>query len=152
MGDAMDTLTALGIVGGLLALSLAIGFAWKAGQGAVEQRNDKGAIPERLRARGASLTLLQVSSEMCSYCAAMRRILSQIDREKSDVGHVEIDAANEPELVSSLRITQTPTTLLVARSGDIVSWIRGAATPAAVTQAIAEAQDRLRKGSHDWSI
>lgn len=148
----MDTITVLAIIAGLIALTTALGVAWKAGQGAIEHRDDKGAIPRRLRAAGAQITLLQVSSEMCSYCAAMRRILSQIDRTTPDVSHVEIDAADEPELVGQLRITQTPTTLLVAPSGDIVTWIRGAATQQAVTQAITDARERLQKGSHDWSI
>lgn len=152
MEVAMDFLTALAIALGLLALTTAIGIAWRAGQGAVEQRADKGVIPGRLRSPGSAITLLQVSGEMCSYCAAMRRILSHIGRTVSDVGHVEIDIADEPELVSSLRITQTPTTLLVDPSGNIVSWIRGAASPQVVTEAITTARERLQEGSHDWSI
>lgn len=148
----MDTLTIIGIVSGLIALTTAVGVAWRAGQGAIETRHDKAAIPARLRSPGAAITLLQVSSELCSYCAAMRRILSQIARTTPGVAHREVDVTDEPDIVSELRITQTPTTLLVSPSGDIISWIRGAAAEPAVRLAIAEAKTRLEEDSHDWTI
>jgi thioredoxin-like negative regulator of GroEL len=69
-----------------------------------------------------------------------------------DVSHVEIDVVNEPELISALGVTQTPTTLLVRPTGDIVTWIRGAATEQAVRQAIEDAKKRLEEESNDWSI
>ena len=149
---AMDTLTIAGIVVGLLALTTAIGVAWKSGQGAIDTRVDRGAIPRRLLGDGAQITLLQVSSEMCSYCAAMRRALGRIAHTTPGVSHVEIDVVDEPELVKALAISQTPTTLLVAASGDIVTWIRGAATEVSVRQAIDEATKRLEEESNDWSI
>jgi thioredoxin-like negative regulator of GroEL len=148
----MDTLTIIGIVGGLIALTTAIGVGWRAGQGAVETRHEKAAIPHRLREQGAAITLLQVSSEMCSYCAAMRRILSHIARTTPGIAHREIDVTDEPDIVGALRITQTPTTLLVSPSGDIVTWIRGAAAEPAVRLAIDEAKNRLKEDSHDWTI
>ena len=148
----MDTVTSLVIVGGLIALTTAIGVAWKAGQGSIESRSDKGVIPSRLLTAGAALTLLQISSELCSYCAAMRRILGHISHTMPDVSHVEIDVVNEPELISALGVTQTPTTLLVRPTGDIVTWIRGAATEQAVRQAIEDAKKRLEEESNDWSI
>jgi glutaredoxin len=148
----MDTLTLVGIVVGLVLLTTALGVAWKSGQGAIDTRVDRGAIPSRLRGTGASITLLQVSSEMCSYCAAMRRALGHIAHTTALVDHIEIDVVEEPELVKTLGITQTPTTLLVAASGDIVTWIRGAASEASVRQAIDEAKKRLEEDSHDWTI
>ena len=148
----MDTWTIGAIVVGLVVLTTAIGVAWKSGQGAIDQRVDKGAIPRRLRGDGATITLLQVSSEMCSYCAAMRRALGHIANTTPGVAHIELDVVDEPDLVKTLGITQTPTTLLVAASGDIVTWIRGAAAEASVRQAIDEAKKRLEEDSHDWSI
>jgi len=148
----MDTLTIGGIVVGLVVLTTAIGIAWKSGQGAIDQRVDRGAIPRRLRGVGATITLLQVSSEMCSYCAAMRRALGHIAHTTPGVAHIEIDVVDEPDLVKTLGITQTPTTLLVAASGDIVTWVRGAAAEASVRQAIDEAKKRLEEDSHDWTI
>jgi thiol-disulfide isomerase/thioredoxin len=148
----MDTLTTFGIVAGLIALTTAVGVAWKSRQGAVENRLTPGAIPPRLRSPGKQLTLLQVSSELCSYCAAMRRVLSQAAGTSVGVGHVEIDADVESDLVASLGVSQTPTTMIVRSSGDIVTWIRGPATPAAVADAIDEAMRNLEKESNDWSI
>ncbi len=148
----MDTLTIAGIVVGLVALTTAIGVAWKSGQGTIDTRVDRGAIPRHLRGDSVGITLLQVSSEMCSYCAAMRRALGHIANTTPDVAHVEIDVTDEPDLVKTLGITQTPTTLLVAASGDIVTWIRGAAAEASVRQAIDEAKKRLEEDSHDWTI
>jgi thioredoxin-related protein len=148
----MDTLTIIGIVAGLIALTTAVGVAWKSGQGAVEKRLNPGAIPPRLRSPGQQLTLLQVSSELCSYCSAMRRVLSQAARTTAGVGHVEIDADVESDLVGSLGISQTPTTMIVRSSGDIVTFIRGPATAAAVAEAIDEALKNLEKDSNDWTI
>ena len=148
----METLTIAGIVVGLVVLTTAIGVAWKSGQGAIDTRVDRGAIPRRLRGDGVGITLLQVSSEMCSYCAAMRRALGHIAHTTPGVAHIDIDVVDEPELVKTLGISQTPTTLLVAASGDIVTWIRGAATEVSVRQAIDEALKRLEEESNDWSI
>lgn len=148
----MDTLTIAGVVVGLVVLTTAIGIAWKSGQGAIDKLVDRGAIPRRLRGDRAAITLLQVSSEMCSYCAAMRRALGHIANTTPAVAHIEIDVVDEPDLVKTLGITQTPTTLLVAPSGDIVTSIRGAAPEASVRQAIDEAKKRLEEDSHDWTI
>ena len=148
----MNTLTTIAIVAGLIALTTAGGMWWKSRQGVVESRLDPGAIPPRLRSPGQQLTLLQVSSELCSYCAAMRRVLSQAAQTTAGVGHVEIDADTESDLVGSLGISQTPTTMIVRSSGDIVTWIRGPATPTAVAEAIDEALRNLEKDSNDWTI
>ena len=148
----MDTLTIAGIVGGLIALTTAVGVAWKSGQGAIETRRDEGVIPPRLRGTGAWLTLLQVSGEMCSYCAAMRRILSQVAKTTDGVVHIEVDLTDEPELISALRITQTPTTLLVSSSGDVIAWIRGAAAEPAVREAVAQARQQRESQSDVWNI
>jgi multisubunit Na+/H+ antiporter MnhE subunit len=148
----MDTLTIGAVVVGLVVLTTAVGIAWKSGQGAIEKRADRGAIPRRLRGEGVAITLLQISSEMCSYCAAMRRALGHIAHTTPGVAHIEIDVVDEPDLIKTLGITQTPTTLVVAASGDIVAWIRGAAAEASVRQAIDEAKKRLEEDSHDWTI
>jgi glutaredoxin len=148
----MDALTVAAIVVGLVALTTAIGVGWKSGQGAIDKRVDKAAVPRRLQGVGATITLLQVSSEMCSYCAAMKRALGHIAKTTQGVAHIEVDVVDEPQLVHTLGITQTPTTLLVAASGDILSWVRGAATEASVRQAINEAKKRLEEDSHDWTI
>lgn len=152
VGSGMDTLTISLIVVGLLVLTTAVGVAWKAGQGAIDKRVDRGAIPQRLRQQGATITLLQISSEMCSYCAAMRRALGHIAHTTPGVSHLEIDVADEPEIIKTLGVTQTPTTLLVTTSGDIVTWIRGASPEATIRHTITEAQKRLEEQSHDWSI
>jgi multisubunit Na+/H+ antiporter MnhE subunit len=148
----METIAIAGVVVGLVVLTTAVGIAWKSGQGAIYTRVDKGAIPRRLRGNGAAITLLQISSEMCSYCAAMRRALGHVAHTAPGVAHIEIDVVDEPDLIKTLGITQTPTTLVVAASGDIVAWIRGAAAEASVRQAIDEAKKRLEEDSHDWTI
>lgn len=148
----MDIVTITGIVVGLIALTTVVGVAWSARQGIVEKRDDKAAIPARLRSPGAAITVLQVSSEMCSYCAAMRRLLGHVAKTTPGIGHIEVDITDEPDLIAAIGVTQTPTTLLVRPSGDIVTWIRGAAAEPAVRLAIDEAKQRLEEDSHDWTI
>jgi hypothetical protein len=82
----------------------------------------------------------------------MRRILGHIAHTSADVTHFEVDVSDEGELVKALGVSQTPTTLLVSPSGDIVSWVRGAASEQAMREAISQAKKRLEEDSHGWSI
>ncbi|MFN3707054.1 thioredoxin family protein [Microcella sp.] len=139
----MDPLFALATLVALVVASALIGLTVRARQGRV--RSDGQHVDRALTAEGAELTLLQLSSPVCSACAAMRRIGGQLADDDETVGHREIDVTEHPDLVRELGIMSTPTTLVVDRDGRVRSRIIGAATVETVRATIEDART-LREG------
>lgn len=135
----------------LLGLSTLLGLLWKARQGRV-RRKVSGEIPPSLVSPDAKLTLLQFSSEYCSYCPLMRSHLGRLAEQMSAVEHIETDVARHPELTAKLHILQTPTTLLVSPAGRILARIGGVAAPKKLQQEIEAALAVAQKESDDYLI
>jgi hypothetical protein len=76
--------------------------------------------------RGERATLLQFSSAFCAPCRATRGVLADVASAVPGVAHVELDAEHHLELVRRLRVTRTPTTLLLDRQGRETSRAAGA--------------------------
>ncbi|WP_190084362.1 TlpA family protein disulfide reductase [Streptomyces longisporoflavus] len=72
------------------------------------------------RELGRRATLVQFSSAFCQPCRATRRILAEVAGMVPGVSHVEIDAEAELELVRELRISGTPTVLVLDADGRTV--------------------------------
>ena len=75
---------------------------------------------------GERATLVQFSSAFCAPCRATRRTLSEIAEVVPGVTHLEIDAEHHLELVRSLSVMRTPTTLILNEQGIEVSRAAGA--------------------------
>jgi thiol-disulfide isomerase/thioredoxin len=86
--------------------------------------------------RGERATLLQFSSAFCAPCRATRRVLADVAVAVPGVTHVEIDAEAHLELVRSLGIVRTPTTLVLDGDGREVTRATGAPRPAQVLAAL----------------
>ena len=86
---------------------------------------------------GERATLLQFSSAFCAPCRATRRVLEEISQIVPGVSHVEVDAESHLELVRELRVTRTPTTLVLDAAGREVTRAAGAPTKAQVLTALA---------------
>lgn len=86
---------------------------------------------------GEKATLLQFSSAFCAPCRATRRILSDLAEVVPGVAHVEIDAELHLELVRTLGIVRTPTTLVLDGSGAEHTRAVGAPTKHQVLSALA---------------
>jgi thiol-disulfide isomerase/thioredoxin len=143
-------------LGALLIVATLLGVLWKRGQGKVS-RATRGTrppdIPHELLAPGAAFTLLQFSGPFCSYCEAMRRVLTDAVADFSDVvAHREIDITDHPGLTQRLGISQTPTTLVVTDSGHVISRIRGAAKPPVVQAEIRNAIEHRKAASDEYLI
>jgi thiol-disulfide isomerase/thioredoxin len=82
------------------------------------------AVPDATR--GERATLLQFSSAFCAPCRATRRTLADIAGAVPGVAHVEIDAEHHLELVRTLGILRTPTTLVIDATGREVARAAGA--------------------------
>jgi thiol-disulfide isomerase/thioredoxin len=74
---------------------------------------------------GERATLLQFSSAFCAPCRATRRVLGEVVDLVPGVTHVEVDAEQHLEVVRSLRVLRTPTTLILDPSGREVSRASG---------------------------
>lgn len=68
---------------------------------------------------GDRATLVQFSSAFCRPCVATRHVLTSVAELVPGVRHVEVDAESQLELVRSLGIASTPTTLLLDRDGVV---------------------------------
>ncbi len=75
--------------------------------------------------RGERATLVQFSSAFCAPCRATRRVLADVARVVPGVAHVEIDAEHHLDLVRSLGVVRTPTTLVLDAGGREVSRATG---------------------------
>ena len=67
---------------------------------------------------GERATLLQFSSAFCAPCRATRRVLGEVAELVPGVTHVEVDAEHHLDVVRSLRVLRTPTTLILDADGS----------------------------------
>jgi thiol-disulfide isomerase/thioredoxin len=74
---------------------------------------------------GERATLLQFSSAFCAPCRATRRVLGEVVGLVPGVTHVEVDAEQHLEVVRTLRVLRTPTTLILDADGREVSRAAG---------------------------
>ena len=124
----MTTLGALAWVAGLIVLTAVLGLIWRARQGRV--RTEQGDVVTAAEvfsaaAFGPEATLLQFSTEFCARCPATRRILGTIADAHPGVTHVDVDLTHRPELARRFDIMQTPTTLILDRTGRVRARIGG---------------------------
>ncbi len=76
-------------------------------------------------ALGEQATLVQFSTEFCATCRPTARLLAQVAGSLDGVRHVEIDAADRLDLVRRLRISSTPTVLVLGPDGVIAQRATG---------------------------
>ena len=132
-------MTALVVIGALVAGTTLLGLLWRSRQGRARRASGEAAE----FASGSGATLLQFSTEVCSPCRATHTVLERIAGERDDVAHVELDVTHRPDLASRFNILQTPTTLVLDRTGAIRARIGGAARPDVVRLEL----DRIIEGA-----
>jgi thiol-disulfide isomerase/thioredoxin len=121
---------------GLVALATVLGTAWKVSTGRVRRlTGDVVRLPE-VPIEGRA-TLLQFSTQLCAPCAPTRRVLGQIAASTDGVNHVDLDLTHRPDVAARFNVLQTPTTLILDRTGAIRARIGGAPRQADVRAALA---------------
>ena len=85
---------------------------------------------------GRQATLVQFSTAFCAPCRPTRQILAQVAGMVDGVRHVEVDAAARLDLVRRLRISSTPTVLVLDPQGAIVKRASGLPRKADVIAAL----------------
>jgi thioredoxin-like negative regulator of GroEL len=112
----------------VLVLATGYGLWYQRSRGKVVVKSGKGLITQTMIGTdlGARATLVQFSSAFCSPCRATRMLLEDVTEDMGDVVYVEIDAETNLELVRTLDIRSTPTTLFLDRTGHEVGRAMGA--------------------------
>jgi thiol-disulfide isomerase/thioredoxin len=88
---------------------------------------------------GEKATLLQFSSAFCAPCRATRRTLSEVATVVPGVEHLEVDAEHHLELVRTVGILRTPTTIVLDAAGREVTRAAGAPRKEQVLSALGSA-------------
>jgi len=135
--DPASSALSMGVTGGLIALAAALlaatalGVALRRragrfrpgppGTSRTTARAGTGVVTEADlgRSLGKQATLVQFSTAFCAPCRPTRQILAQVADMVDGVTHVEIDAAARLDLVERLRISSTPTILVLGPDGAI---------------------------------
>jgi thiol-disulfide isomerase/thioredoxin len=141
----------MSVVGGLivlvvvLAAASAAGFGLRQRQGRFQQQKSKSSAGGTGRADsppapssdtvltaadlgaplGERATLVQFSTEFCTYCGPTRELLAEVARDRDGVAFVEIDAARRMDLTRRLRVMSTPTVLVLDWGGAIARRTSG---------------------------
>ena len=119
----MDALPALLVVAALIGVATVLGLVLRARSTRVAA--GCGGDEHGLAVEGAEVTLVQLSSPVCSACAAMRRVGTELAAADSTVAHREIDVVDEPEVARRHSVFTTPTTLVLDREGRVAARIAG---------------------------
>ncbi|HWS58450.1 MAG TPA: thioredoxin family protein [Actinotalea sp.] len=82
-------------------------------------------------------TFVLVTSQVCSTCPQVRRVLRSVVAESAEVDLVEVAAEEHMDLVRRLDILRTPTVLLLDGSGTIRSRTSGPMRPDQARAALA---------------
>ena len=85
---------------------------------------------------GQRATLVQFSTAFCAPCRPTRQIQTQVAGMVDGVTHVEVDAAARLDLVRRLRISSTPTVLVLGPDGAIAKRAVGLPRKADVIAAL----------------
>ena len=146
MDDVAPALS-MGVTAGVIALVVALAAA--SGLGLVMRRRASGIMKpaaspgsEVLTAEdlggplGPQATLVQFSTAFCAPCRPTRQLLAQVADMVDGVSHVEVDAAARLDLVRRLRISSTPTVLVLDQQGAIVKRATGLPRKADVIAAL----------------
>lgn len=164
----------MGVTGGLIALAAALAAATligvmlrrRAGRfrprwrpaAAQPASTEAGALTHAAALTGADLgsrlgeraTLVQFSTAFCAQCRPTRQLLARVAAMAHGVRHIEIDAASRLDLVRRLRISSTPTVLVLGPDGGIVSRAAGLPRQADVIAALGAVIAPEASGAPPW--
>jgi len=85
---------------------------------------------------GERATLVQFSTDFCTYCGPTRELLADIAQSRDGVALIEIDAASRLDLTRRLNVLSTPTVLVLTPDGSIAQRASGQPRRADVVAAV----------------
>ena len=99
---------------------------------------------------GERATLVQFSTAFCAPCRPTRQLLAQVAGMVDGVRHIEIDAVSRLDLAQRLRISSTPTVLVLDPDGGIVRRAVGLPRKADVLAALGSVIQPEASGLPPW--
>jgi thiol-disulfide isomerase/thioredoxin len=166
--DGAGCVLSMGVTGGLIALAAALAAATligvalrrRAGRFRAGARRAAPASSEAVAVTlteadlggklGERATLVQFSTTFCAPCRPTRQLLAQVAGMVDGVRHIEIDAASRLDLARRLRISSTPTVLVLGPDGGIVRRAVGLPRKADVLAAVGSAIPSEASGLPPW--
>lgn len=135
----MEPTTALGVVAALLIVATLTGVLLGRRTGRLRgvkptQRIDPADFGTREFGGGG--TIIQFSTEYCTRCPSVRRVISQVVENRPGLDFIHVDVTHRPELASRYRLTQSPTVLILDGSGTARSRLAGAFSRATLSDGI----------------
>ena len=128
----------LGVIA-LVAVATTIGLLLRTRKGRVRELAGTARLePATLGVErfGTAGTVVQFSTEFCSRCPGVRRLLSkQVDAVPS-VEFVHLDFTHEPELAARFNVLQTPTILFIDAAGRPSARLSGQLDHNAIREAV----------------
>lgn len=122
----MSPALALGIAAALVMLAAAVGVTLRLLDGRRQNGGHLRFDPADAAADlGSRATLVQFSTEMCTRCPQVRRMLTGYASADGDVRHLEVDLTHRPDLSARYKVMQTPTTFVVDASGAVRARFHG---------------------------
>lgn len=144
----MDLTIALVVITALVAVAVIAGVAFRLTQGRARTVDSAEIVdPRRLGADalGEEATLLQFSTEMCSRCPGVHRMLSEVADGREGVRHLDVDLTHRPDIAQHFRVLQTPTTLVLDRHGAIRTRFGGTPGRAVVELELSRLQEETAR-------
>ncbi|QMU97944.1 thioredoxin family protein [Microbacterium esteraromaticum] len=120
----MPLTTALITVGALLVATVVVGVVWRLGDG--RRRRATGSVDiSRLGLLRGRSALVLFSTETCSRCPQVRRMLHAVASERGAIDVHDVDLTHRADLAAENHVLSTPTTLLVDADARIVARFVG---------------------------
>jgi thiol-disulfide isomerase/thioredoxin len=146
--SVVDLTIALFAIAALVVLAAAAGVVFRLTQGRARTVDSAEIVdPRRLGADalGEEATLLQFSTEMCSRCPGVHRMLSEVADGREGVRHLDVDLTHRPDIAQHFRVLQTPTTLVLDRDGAIRTRFGGTPGRAVVELELSRLQEETAR-------
>ena len=128
----------LGVIA-LVAVATTIGLLLRTRKGRVRELAGTARLePATLGVErfGTAGTVVQFSTEFCSRCPGVRRLLSQQVDAVPSVEFVHLDLTREPELAARFNVLQTPTILFIDAAGRPSARLSGQLDHKAIREAV----------------
>jgi thioredoxin-related protein len=111
----------------LISITSVIGLTLRAKKGVIKKGSRlKISELEFAGKYGSRLTILQFSTTFCSECRTAKAIVKNVVKDSKDITYVEVDAESNLDLVRSVDIRSTPTTIFLDSKGFEIARAKGA--------------------------
>jgi thiol-disulfide isomerase/thioredoxin len=137
-GDVSSLLVRVSVLVAAVALSVVVAAVLRRRAGRVRVVTDGGTLsPADVgHPLGAEATLVQFSTETCTPCRAVRRLLDEHAAATPGVAHVEVDAERRLDLARRFNVLRTPTVLVLDADGRVTARFSGVPTSDQVRDAV----------------